>query len=164
MSVGSRRGLRLLALASLLLGCRDQLRFDEHSTDGGPDATAARGDGGCVATGTGWHRRDDRNAGACGLECGHGTTCVGTCGDGCSAECESNCTLSTGASGSVACEGATADLTVGDGSQVFCAATSSCTVRCPAGCTIHCSTSSTCQLQCASDGAPRPVTGSASCP
>jgi hypothetical protein len=160
---------RLLWLLAALAtsGCRNELRFDERDggVDGGsPDAQV--GTFSCVDPGCGW-KKGECTPGGCGIECERQRTCTaGLCGDGCHAECEagSDCTLASSAGSIIGCESALCTLTVGRGSTVFCAATSSCAVQCLGDCTLSCSSSSLCTLRCQGETAGRPVRETTRCP
>jgi hypothetical protein len=168
------------------LGCRGDLRFDEHRGDaaasGASDAATGTGreapapsiDGaradppacGDIACGLGF-AVGDCTAMVCHLECHGRQLCTGGCGNGCAGECEdgSQCTLAAGDGANLHCEeGARCTFAVGDGSEVRCESGASCEVRCLGSCALTCGQAATCMLACGPEAAPGAITLSGSCP
>jgi hypothetical protein len=117
------------------------------------------------------------------VECGAGSTCVGTCGDSCDVDCTDGamCQIETGNSTSSSCEasicvvtagdsasydcteGAECDVTAGEGSSLNCSEESTCNFVCTSTCGASCSGDSTCTILCPGDEAPRSFEGEVSC-
>jgi hypothetical protein len=171
----------LCALA--ILGCRGELRFDEHPSDAAAadlgtgtgaeapssPADGARGDTTACADmmcGLGF-ASDDCASGTCHLECRGRRLCTGGCGAGCAGECEdgSQCTLAAGDGANLHCEeGARCNFVVGAGSEIRCESGTSCELRCLGSCALTCGRTATCRLACGPDAAPVPVALTGSCP
>ncbi len=117
------------------------------------------------------------------VECGAGSTCVGTCGNSCDVSCTdgascmvttgnstssscdaSTCVVTAGDSASYDCTGeATCQVTAGEGSSLNCDGESVCDFVCTSTCSATCRGDSTCTIQCPSDTMPRMFDGEVSC-
>jgi len=117
------------------------------------------------------------------VDCGAGSTCMGTCGASCDVDCTmgatcdittgessssscdmSNCTITTGQSASYTCtNGSTCAVTMDGSGSATCDGGSECDFVCTASCGIECRDTSVCTVQCDGDTAPRAFTGSTAC-
>jgi hypothetical protein len=115
--------------------------------DGAAEAgatTASICSGGCVLNTNKMPPRTDCNTA--------GTSCVGTCGAGCSIQCKggADCSVTLTAGSAFECDmGSTCQITVEDPSAIVeCTDGAQCNITCKSACRFLCQTKATCNVKC----------------